>query len=150
MNIKIRKVNISDAKNLLPLIQKLGYTTTEESMIAKIAYYQYSFVDRAWVALDGESIVGCIAIHVHDVFHSTERFGRITTLTIKKSHRRQGIGKKLLNRAERYAALKNCEIIELANTKKNDQGLKLFYSSMGYNNYNEKVNYYYLRKYLQG
>lgn len=150
MTIKIRKVAMSDIKSLSPLIQQLGYPTTEENLIARIALYQHSENDKAWVAIDEqENIIGCIAVHVYDLFHSTERFGRIVSIVVKESHQRIGIGRRLIARAERYASQKNCSALELScSLKRTKLGSQDFYSALGYTNDGEYETSY-LRKYLK-
>ncbi|MFI4937119.1 MAG: GNAT family N-acetyltransferase [Candidatus Berkiellales bacterium] len=149
MTIKTRKVAIQDIKELMPLIQQLGYSTTEENLIARISLYQHGTNERAWVALEDDSIVGCVAIHVYDLFHSTDRFGRIVSLIVKDTHRRLGIGRRLLLRAERFASIKNCTAIELTSSvKRHKFGTHKFYASLGYHNEGEYKTTY-LRKYLQ-
>ena len=103
---------MADARALLPLVNQLGYPTTEENLIARIALYQQSPFDRSWIAIQNEQIIGCIALHLYDLFHSTERYARIVSLIVRDTHRRQGIGKKLIARAERYALRKNCSSLE--------------------------------------
>ncbi len=150
MNIKIRKVAMSDVKCLSPLITQLGYPTTEENLIARIALYQHSDTDRAWIALDdAQNIVGCIAVHCYDLFHSTERYGRIVSLVVQQSLRRMGIGRRLIARAEYYASQKNCSALELScSLKRTKLGSQDFYDSLGYKNDGEYETSY-LRKYLK-
>jgi GNAT superfamily N-acetyltransferase len=147
--IKIRKVTIEDVKPLMPLIAQLGYPTTEESLIARIALYQLGFSDIAWVALSDDKVIGCIAMHLYDLFHSTERYARIVSLIIDEPFRRHGIGRSLIARAEKYAIKKNCAVLELSSSlKRYKHGSLDFYTSMGYTNDGE-FEAHYLRKFLK-
>lgn len=149
MKYKIRKIAMSDVKLLLPLIQQLGYTTTEENLVARIALYQHSEHDRAWIAIQNEEIIGCVAVHFYDLFHSTERYARILSLVVKDTHRRRGIGKRLIARAERYAIQKNCSALELSSSMKRIKlGTHDFYAKLGYTNDGEYETSY-LRKFLR-
>lgn len=147
--IKIRRVTMADARALLPLVNQLGYPTTEENLIARIALYQQSPFDRSWIAIQNEQIIGCIALHLYDLFHSTERYARIVSLIVRDTHRRQGIGKKLIARAERYALRKNCSSLELSSSHKRIKlGAHHFYEALGYKNEGEYASNY-LRKFLR-
>jgi predicted N-acetyltransferase YhbS len=149
MKIKIRRVNMCDVKELLPLISQLGYPTTEENLIARIALYQLGQNDFAWVATEDESIIGCIALHLYDLFHSTERYARIVSLVVNDSHRRKGIGKRLLQYAEKFASKKNCSMLELSTSLKREKfGAPTFYGTLGYQNQGE-FQAQYLRKYIR-
>src|SRR5687768_8796291 len=118
MKYKIRKVVMSDVKTMIPLVEQLGYPISEENLLARIALYHHGLTDRAWIAIQDENIIGCIAIHIYDLFHSTERYGKIVTLIVKDTHRRRGIGRKLIARAERFAIQKNCSALELSSSMK--------------------------------
>lgn len=149
MKYKIRKISMPDAKALLPLIEQLGYITTEENLIARIALYQHSPNDCAWIAIQNDTIIGCIALHFYDLFHSTERYARITSLVVKDTHRRRGIGRRLIARAERYALQKNCSTLELSSSlKRSKLGTHDFYAKLGYTNDGEYETSY-LRKFLR-
>lgn len=147
--IKIRRVTMADARELLPLVNQLGYPTTEENLIARIALYQHSPCDRSWIAIEDDHIVGCIALHLYDLFHCTERFARIVSLIVRDTHRRQGIGKRLLRKAELYARSQNCTTLELSSSLKRIKlGTHHFYEALGYKNEGEYQSDY-LRKFLR-
>jgi N-acetylglutamate synthase-like GNAT family acetyltransferase len=148
--MKIRKVTISDVCLLLPLIEQLGDRITEEDLTARLGLYTHSTVDRAWVMeADNEEIVGCIAVHCYDLFHSSDRYARITSLIVKESHRRQGIGRRLVARAEKYALTKNCTALELSSPVKNHQsGSHDFFVALEYRN-DGAAEVLYLRKLIE-
>jgi len=148
MKIKIRKVTLCDVKALLPLISQLGYPITEEQLIARLALYQ-GYNDAAWVAMLDDKMIGAVAVHVYDLFHCTERYARIISLVVDKPYRRMGIGKQLLNYAERYAVDKDCAVLELTSSlKRLKYGSHDFYDSHGYKNDGEYESRYF-RKFLK-
>jgi len=149
MKIKIRKVALCDVKSLLPLISQLGYPIKEEDLIARIALYQHSINDYAWVALDEEEIIGCVALHLFDFFHSTERYARIVSLVIKDPYRGKGVGSRLIARAERFAKEKGCSTLEVTSSLKRAKlGVHTFYAHRGYANEGVAETRY-LRKFLK-
>lgn len=148
MKIKIRKVALCDVKALLPLISQLGYPISEEELIARLALYQ-GYNDAAWVALLEDKIIGSVAVHVYDLFHCTERYGRIVSLVVDQPYRRLGVGKQLLEYAERYAMEKGCSALELTSSlKRLKYGSHDFYDSHGYKNNGEYESRYF-RKFLK-
>lgn len=148
MKIKIRKVALCDVKALLPLISQLGYPISEEQLIARLALYQ-GYNDAAWVALLDDKMIGTIAVHVYDLFHCTERYARIVSLVVDLPYRRLGIGKQLLDYAERYAMEKGCSALELTSSlKRLKYGSHDFYDSHGYQNHGEYESRYF-RKFLK-
>lgn len=147
--IKLRKATLSDARALLPLIKELGYDISEESLSAHIALYQAGQNDIAWVLTKGDEILGCIAVHIFDLFHSHQRYARIVSLVVKNEYRRQGLGKRLVRKAEYFAKQRNCQALELTSSHKREKfGITGFYGGLGYQNEGELGSFYF-RKYLQ-
>jgi ribosomal protein S18 acetylase RimI-like enzyme len=149
MTIKIRKVTLADVKSLIPLIAQLGYPISEEHLMARVALYQLGQNDIAWAAVDGDNIVGCIAVHIYDLFHCTERYGRIVSIVVDEQSRRKGIGKRLILHAEKYLKEKNCHTLELSTSLKRKKfGAPEFCAALGYQNEGEYESYY-LRKFFK-
>lgn len=146
----IRTVMLSDAKFLLPLIAQLGYAIPEESLIARIALYQLGLNDIAWVVTTQEGgIIGCIAVHLYDLFHCNERYARIVSIAVKEEYRRQGVGNLLIKHAEKYAQKKHCIALELTSSLKREKmGVHSFYENLGYHNEGEYKTAYF-RKFLK-
>ena len=66
-------------------------------------------VECAWVALDGDKVVGWAAVSTkHNVFHFSE-ICILRCLVVHPDYRGQGIGKRLTE--ERLKYLDNCELI---------------------------------------
>ena len=146
MECKLRKVTISDVTALLPLMKQLGYTIAEEDLTARLALYTHSRNDIAWVAVTpDDEILGCIALHKYDLFHSNARYARIVTLIVKDTYRRQGIGTKLIRRAERHAARRNCAALELSCSVKRRAETQDFYRSEGYISDKEEGSNYFIK-----
>lgn len=147
--IKIRKAELHDVKTLIPLMEQLGYQVVEADLMARIALYQHSLTNCAWVAVQDEEVIGCLAVHIYDLFHSTERYARITTLIVKDTYRRQGIGRRLVKIAERFAKEKDCSTLELSSSlKRTKSGSHLFYKALDYGNEGEYETRYF-RKFLK-
>jgi (aminoalkyl)phosphonate N-acetyltransferase len=71
------------------------------------------------------------------------------SLIVRDTHRRQGIGKRLLRKAELYARCQNCTTLELSSSLKRIKlGTHHFYEALGYNNEGEYKSDY-LRKFLR-
>jgi N-acetylglutamate synthase-like GNAT family acetyltransferase len=149
MTLQIRRVTLCDVPEIAPLIAQMGYPISEEELTARVALYQLGQNNIAWVALNEESIVGCVALHIYDLFHCAERYSRIVSLVVKDTYRRAGIGKKLIEHAEKYAINHNCSTLELSSSlKRLKTGTHAFYDALGYKNEGETESRY-LRKFLR-
>lgn len=92
---------------------------------------------KIFVAIEKGNVVGFIAGVVSpfdrlDVINENKStFGRIIELFITKNNRRNGIGKKLVERIEEYLKSKNCEVIELGVIAPNKDAYAV-YKHLGY------------------
>jgi GNAT superfamily N-acetyltransferase len=74
-----------------------------------------------------------LAYHILPLFHSTEKYLRIVSLVIDQLYRGAGIGKALLQEAEKIAVMEGCTSIELTTGKHRIKtGTHAFYQAHGY------------------
>ena len=78
-----------------------------------------------FVALDGDAVVGTVMVG-----YDGHR-GWIYSLAVSPSHRRQGIGSRLVAHAERALARRGCMKINLQIMEGNE-GVAAFYAFLGY------------------
>lgn len=138
--MKMRKAEKKDAERLINLMDQLGYKIGAETLHKNLDLYGTAvFVAE----IEGE-VVGCLAYHILPQFHSEERYMRIVSLVVDQRHRNQGIGKKLLQEAEKIATKNRCAVIELTSAAHRiPSGAHAFYLGQGYKADGEKV---YFRK----
>jgi ribosomal protein S18 acetylase RimI-like enzyme len=85
----------------------------------------------AFVALEGEELVGYVGIHPH------EEYGHVLGMLVDQRHRGRGIGKALLERATEWARERNLPDISLLVFPHNEHAISL-YRSAGF----EQRDYY--------
>ena len=62
--------------------------------------------DTVFVAESDGRVIGCISIHTCEPFHRCSRAGRITALVVDADYRSQGIGRALVEMAEKFCESK--------------------------------------------
>jgi ribosomal protein S18 acetylase RimI-like enzyme len=129
----IRPVQSCDASALAPLMQQLGYTTSAAVMVERIACFADRADDLALVAEFDGVVVGCIGLHVLDLFHAPVRLGRITALVVDERCRGQGVGAALVAAGEAWLAARGCGRIELTSNISRVDAHR-FYQGLGYAN----------------
>lgn len=141
-NLVFRTVEKKDMDRLVQLIDQLGYQIDQATLAENMRYYgMAAFV----LEMEGE-IIGFLAYHILPQFHSHERHMRIVSLVVDQKCRKKGIGKKLLQEAERIAKETGCSCIELTSAAhRRVSGAHTFYLHQGYIANGEKV---YFRKEL--
>lgn len=76
-----------------------------------------------------DTLVGFVWFYIHDCFN--EKRLHINHIVVDKNHRGQGIAKKLLFQAEKYANEMNVKIIDLLVSESNLDAVRM-YKNLGY------------------
>ena len=142
-NLIFREVQIDDAPSLAPLMDQLGYPIDEKILSENIQKYLCLPTQKAWVTESAGQVVGCIAVAITDYFHRHGSFLRVIAMIVDQKHRRLGIGKILMNIAEKFAREQGCSHIELTSGMHREKlGSHKFYQSLGYIELNEIKKYF--------
>lgn len=145
----IRKATLQDAENLIVLLTQMSstYAMNLEMMQQRIKAYE-THDHQLLVAEDNGILVGVIAFNYYEHFRLPKGCCHIDTLVIDKEQRGKGIGKKLIQEVEHYAAKRGAIAVELitANYRRSD-GTHNFYESLGYKDH-QTLDYTYFSKSL--
>jgi len=129
----LREAVVEDVPKLTDLLGQLGYSMDPAAVLANLNAYVQSSDRAVWVVEKDGSVVALLALDIAPTFHRRANQMRIVSFVVDKHHRGQGIGKFLLETAEKVALEKGCWIIELspAMHRKKD-GTHAFYENFGY------------------
>ena len=87
------------------------------------------------VAQSGEDIVGLVKVNIREALDYSimvpRRYAEISSLVVKESVRRLGVGRALMEEAHRWARDKGVNQVELTVWEFN-QGARIFYEPLGY------------------
>src|SRR4051812_44478620 len=130
--MRIRPARSADAETVNELLGQLGYPHDDRAATA--ARLQAWFDDpasAAYIAETGDESLGVIAVHVCPFFEREGAWGRITALVVSDRARGYGVGSRLVEAAESFAAGHGCVRMEVTS---NDRRLDAhrFYQRRGY------------------
>jgi GNAT superfamily N-acetyltransferase len=131
MSSAIRPAGGADAESLVPLIAELGYAISVNCLREKLAAIEASSADHALVAVDGERLVGCVALHVLPLFHAEGDLGRITALVVRASMRGRGLGHALMASSHAWFRTRGCVRVEVTSGDHREDAHR-FYARHGY------------------
>jgi len=100
--ISIRKAALSDSLSITNLCIQLGYEVTEDIIIQRLQKITYDDNTVIYVAIQNSVIIGWIQISIRSAIESGE-LPEITGLVVDESFRGNGVGKKLVAKAEEWA-----------------------------------------------
>ncbi len=129
--VAIRAIAVKDAEAVAELVRQLGYERTAGQIAGWVeALTGREHEQQALVACRGDEVVGWIEVAI--VRHlQSEAFALIGGLVVKEGVRSTGIGKKLCEDAERWAAENDVKLIRVT-SRSTREGAHRFYERDGY------------------
>ncbi|WP_195268087.1 GNAT family N-acetyltransferase [Eubacterium sp. 1001713B170207_170306_E7] len=139
MGINYRKLSISDLDIFIEMrlqqLQEEGAEPTLNLALPLRRYYTEHLADQTfagWLAVDGESIVGTCGVSVVEkppyYANPAGKIGLLSSMYTLKSHRRRGIGRRLLDHVMAEASRCGCGVVQITAS---DMG-RLLYVSYGF------------------
>ena len=128
--VAIRDGVESDAESLGRLIAQLGYEAPPGEIGERLGAMRVRG-ERVLVAeIDGE-VVGCLTTAVLKVLHRPAPVGRITMMVVEERLRGRGLGRALVEAAERLLAEDGCYMVEVT-SRFDREAAHAFYEAQGY------------------
>jgi len=127
---QIRAAKPADASALTKLINLLGHEIDEKTVRKNIATLTEAREAPLVATLD-KAVIGLCGIHRMVTIHRPAPVGRITILVVAETAQDKGIGRMLVEEAERLLKQAGCQIVEVTS---NDRlgAAHAFYRHMGY------------------
>jgi len=123
-DIKIREVREEDSESIAALTEELGYYETNEEIKNKINKFSKNLSEKIFVA-EYESVIGWMHISYVEPLES-KPFVEIKGIVIKREYRNNGIGTKLIHKAEVWAKDSGCKKIRVRTNIKRAETIKYY------------------------
>jgi GNAT superfamily N-acetyltransferase len=129
--LTIRQVKTEDAGEIERLSEQLGYPSSIDQVQCRIDSIINSQQDKVFVAVSGNNVVvGWIHVFVAIRLES-EPSAEIGGVVVDSNYRNRGVGKTLLEHAERWAAQKDLTKLRVRGRTSRDEA-HCFYKSCGF------------------
>lgn len=133
--ILIREATPADAAEVIRLFTQLGHPQPEASAESRLAAF-YDAGDRILVAVDSRSghertLLAATTLHITPEIHRPGPIGRMTAVVVDEPARGRGIGRALIEAAEKYFVEHGCAMVEVTSNKKRLDAHR-FYERLGY------------------
>lgn len=129
----IRFARTSDVPELARLFSELGYEIAHDVLAKRLAAF-HAAGEQAFVAADdssGDRLFGVATLHATPVLHRAGPVGRVTALVVDATFRGRGIGRALMESAERWAVERGCVLLEVTSNQRRVDAHS-FYEGLGY------------------
>ncbi|MEQ7873940.1 GNAT family N-acetyltransferase [Sphingomonas sp. ASV193] len=123
----VRDAAVGDAARLAELIALLGHEVTVEGVAARLSRVH----PPQLVAEVGGRVVGLCGLAVTEHLHRETPVGRITILVVDAEVRGRGVGRRLVEEAERRLAALGCAMVEVTSNHRLTEA-HAFYARLGY------------------
>ncbi|WP_017185018.1 GNAT family N-acetyltransferase [Alkalibacillus haloalkaliphilus] len=129
----IRDAKREDIESLAHLMGELGYPTTAEEMNHRMMKINSSDDYRTLVYEHNGKVIGMTGLIRGFHYENNDNYIRIVALVVDRRERGSGIGKALLNAAERWAKEQKASKLVLNSGNRGDrEDAHHFYTSQGY------------------
>ena len=127
----IRPATVADSGSIARMITALGYPCSEDRMRARLTALGADKSHAAFVAeLDGK-VVAMIGAVICRIYEEDAPVGRIIALNVGDGHRRLGLGRALVERAEDWFRARGAAAV-LVNSGFQRDDAHSFYEAAGY------------------
>lgn len=117
MTINIREARTDDAERIVELIADLGHRMTVDQVRELIKALGHEDCPQLVASLNGK-VVGLCGLHVMTAIHRPQPVGRITILEVAGDYRGRGIGRALVDAAEKRLCKAGCVLIEVTSNER--------------------------------
>ena len=127
---KIREAKPSDAPRLTELIEELGHPIDEKRVRKNLAALKKTGETPLVVTIE-KKVVGMCGVGRRVVIHRPAPLGRITALVVSKEAQGLGLGRLLVDAAEKWMRNEGCQLVEVTSNDRRTAA-HAFYRHLGY------------------
>lgn len=138
----VRRAQPGDAAQVTALLAELGYPgSTVEQVRQRLAMWAREKTSLALVAERNGQVLGAVAVTAIPYLEHEGRWGRIVALVVSPARRGQGIGRQLVERAEKAAGELGCITMEVTSARSRTESHP-FYQNLGYQDWGDRSGRY--------
>lgn len=127
IRVDIRSATDNDAVAISGLLSELGFPSSPTDVASRMA----RMPNATLLAVTDGRVVGLVTMNIMPVLHRPTPVGRLSALIVGSAERELGIGRALVEAAERHLKAQGCDLIEVtSNTRLT--AAHAFYEHLGY------------------
>ncbi|NJK84669.1 MAG: GNAT family N-acetyltransferase [Bacteroidales bacterium] len=129
----IRKAESKDINPIQYLFKELtGHDISYDDVVNRLNYIESSSIDSLYVYEQNNRVIGVLGFRIRENIEENSRFGEISVIVVDQAFRNHGIGRQLMNYAEKLAEGLNCIGTWLVSGFGREETAHDFYKSLGY------------------
>lgn len=139
VEITLRRATEADAKVAAELSEQLGYPITAEAMRRRIVTILANPEHDVIIAQRRAQVCGWVHVHVQQLLEAEPR-GEILGLVVSRDLRRAGLGRLLMDEAERWVRDRGLDLMVLRSNVQRPES-HAFYPAIGYEHFKTQAAY---------
>jgi len=129
----MRRAEQKDIDALCALMGEMsGNTISPEQMLNRLQLVEESKIDSLFVCEKDSQIVGLLGFRIRENLEEVSRFGEVSEIVVNHDSRRQGVGRFMMNYAEKLAKELGCKGMWLVSGFAREKEAHTFYKRLGY------------------
>lgn len=133
MPLTIRQALREDIPHLCHLMKELsGHEISQEEMNNRLEFIEASPFDSLYVCEENGTILGLLGFRIRENLEEASKYGEISVIVVDSSASRQGVGRFLMNYAEKLAFEQGCIGTWLVSGFGREEQAHPFYKQLGY------------------
>ena len=109
-----------------------GQTVETETVENRLSYIKTSPIEHLHVCLIDEQVVGVLGFRIRENIENDSRYGEVSVIVTSPDKRKKGIGRKLMEYAEKLARENNCKGLWLVSGFAREEEAHTFYKKLGF------------------
>ena len=138
--ITLRRATEADAKIIAELSEQLGYPIPVDAVRTRLAKFVEDPDNVVLVAEQRGQVCAWVHAHVQQSIELAEPRGEIMGLVVSRDVRRAGIGRMLMQEAERWARDRGLDLMVLRSNVQRPES-HAFYPAIGYEHFKTQAAY---------
>ncbi|KNH35893.1 GNAT family N-acetyltransferase [Exiguobacterium acetylicum] len=131
--MNVRSWITNDLPQLVGLMAQLGYPASEDELRERFTRVTRHPDYELLVLEDDDMLLGCVGLFQAQAFEHDMTYVRIVAFVVNAKHRRQGIGRRLIQAAEDWAHERGATAVLLnSGNRPEREAAHHFYQAMGY------------------
>ncbi len=133
MSFSIRKADEKDIDSLCRLMTELaGHDITPEQVKDRLEFIKESPIDELFVCEEDGRILGLLGFRIRVNLEEVSQFGEISALVVLPDHRQRGMGRFMMDFADKRAEELGCKGLWLVSGFGREEKAHNFYKRLGY------------------
>ena len=129
----MRKAEKKDIEDLCVLMDEMSHTAiSREDMLNRMMLVEESQIDSLYVCEEDGEILGLLGFRLRENLEEMSRFGEISAIVVYPGNKRNGVGRFMMDYAEKLAREYNCKGMWLVSGFAREQEAHKFYERLGY------------------